>query len=220
MAQQLIESMSGKWRPKDYRDSYTERVQDLIDAKRNDRENAVADEAPKPTNVIDLMEALQRSIDSAHSGRTRAGKAQQEKIRATKEGPAKKAGATKTADKDRHKRGNRAENKKTTFRRAKGHRDRRLWRHRCGPRTRYSWEQRRPAAGQHPLGDPGTGTTLASAGSTAGCLLVNGPCFARLTRGYPASIEQTIPVPMAITFLVTYVPARNSGSPFYSGSNP
>src|SRR5262249_25297307 len=34
MARQLIDSMAGSWRPEDYRDTYTDRVKDLIAAKK------------------------------------------------------------------------------------------------------------------------------------------------------------------------------------------
>jgi DNA end-binding protein Ku len=65
MAKQLIESMSGPWRPRDYRDTYTERVKKLIAAKRNNKEFQPADEAPRATEAVDLLEALQQSVDAA-----------------------------------------------------------------------------------------------------------------------------------------------------------
>jgi DNA end-binding protein Ku len=46
MARQLIESMTGPWQPSDYRDTYTDRVNDLIKAKKNNEEFQPADEAP------------------------------------------------------------------------------------------------------------------------------------------------------------------------------
>ncbi len=59
MARQLIESMTGPWQPSDYRDTYTDRVNDLIEAKKNDEEFQPADEAPSGTTVVDLTEVLQ-----------------------------------------------------------------------------------------------------------------------------------------------------------------
>src|ERR1700704_4439843 len=38
MAIDLIEAMSGSWRPKEYKDSYTERVKKLVDSKRQGKE--------------------------------------------------------------------------------------------------------------------------------------------------------------------------------------
>ncbi|MCA1821589.1 MAG: Ku protein, partial [Pseudonocardia sp.] len=64
MATTLIESMSGPWHPQDYRDTYTERVERLIDDKRRGREIVTEAEPPEPTEMSDLLEALQRSISS------------------------------------------------------------------------------------------------------------------------------------------------------------
>lgn len=69
MARTLIESMSGSWKPEEYRDTYTDRVEQLIADKRAGRE-VVTEEAPREaTEVIDLLEALQRSVDSSRRGR-------------------------------------------------------------------------------------------------------------------------------------------------------
>jgi DNA end-binding protein Ku len=64
MAKTLIESMSGPWRPQDYHDTYTERVEQLIDDKRHGGEIVAEAEPPAPTEMSDLLEALQRSISS------------------------------------------------------------------------------------------------------------------------------------------------------------
>jgi DNA end-binding protein Ku len=82
MAHQLIDSMSGAWKPSDYRDTYTDRVQDLIKAKAKGKAISVSEPAPEPTGVSDLLEVLRRSVDEAS------------KRRASK--PAKKATAKKT----------------------------------------------------------------------------------------------------------------------------
>jgi DNA end-binding protein Ku len=68
MATQLIQAMSGPWRPSDYRDTYTDRVNKLIDAKKNDEEITPADKAPQPTNVTSLMDALQASLEATKTG--------------------------------------------------------------------------------------------------------------------------------------------------------
>lgn len=64
MAKTLIESMSGPWHSQDYHDTYTERVEQLIDDKRRGREIVTEAEPPEPTEMSDLLEALQRSISS------------------------------------------------------------------------------------------------------------------------------------------------------------
>jgi DNA end-binding protein Ku len=75
MAAQLIDSMTGSWRPSDYRDTYTDRVNKLIRAKSKNADWEPAEEAPEATNVTSLMEALQASVDAAKSGRGRSRKA-------------------------------------------------------------------------------------------------------------------------------------------------
>jgi DNA end-binding protein Ku len=71
MATALIESMTGPWRPQDYRDTYTERVEKLIDDKRRGHEIVTEAQPPEPTEVSDLLEALQRSISAALGGEHR-----------------------------------------------------------------------------------------------------------------------------------------------------
>jgi DNA end-binding protein Ku len=69
MAVSLVESMADDWRPKDYRDTYTERVTELIEDKRKGREVVVEAEPPEATGVVDLMEALQRSVEESKKKR-------------------------------------------------------------------------------------------------------------------------------------------------------
>jgi DNA end-binding protein Ku len=67
MARQLIESMVGPWKPTEYHDTYTERVQALIDAKVKGAEVTPAAEAPAATEASDLMEVLRRSVEAART---------------------------------------------------------------------------------------------------------------------------------------------------------
>jgi DNA end-binding protein Ku len=69
MATALIESMSGPWRPEDYRDTYTERVEKLIEDKRRGREVVTEAEPPEPTAMPDLLAALERSVADARGER-------------------------------------------------------------------------------------------------------------------------------------------------------
>jgi DNA end-binding protein Ku len=62
MAIELIESMSGKWRPEDYKDTYRDRVQALLKDKRAGRGTQPQAEPAEPTTVVDLTEALRNSI--------------------------------------------------------------------------------------------------------------------------------------------------------------
>jgi DNA end-binding protein Ku len=69
VAKQLVESLTDEWDPSRYKNTYRERVEELIDEKRAG--HAVvhgAEERPK-SNVIDLMSALQASIERSSNKR-------------------------------------------------------------------------------------------------------------------------------------------------------
>jgi DNA end-binding protein Ku len=70
MAVGLIESMSAPWRPQDYRDTFSERVERLIDDKRRGREIVTEAEPPEPTAMSDLIAALERSVEAARGRAT------------------------------------------------------------------------------------------------------------------------------------------------------
>lgn len=61
-ARQLIETLGVDWDPAEYKDEYRERLNELVEAKLHGA--GLADEKPPPaaTNVVDLMDALERSI--------------------------------------------------------------------------------------------------------------------------------------------------------------
>lgn len=90
MAEQLIESMTGKWTPDDYRDEFRERLQAIIRKriKSAGGTTQVDDEPDAPeettTNVVDFMSLLEQSLKA--NKRTPAKKAAP-----TKRAPAKKA---------------------------------------------------------------------------------------------------------------------------------
>lgn len=69
MAEQLIESLTTSWDPDRYHDTYRERVLDLIESKAKGEE-VVAEEEERPAEVVDLMEALQASLEKARGGDT------------------------------------------------------------------------------------------------------------------------------------------------------
>ena len=72
LATAIIDALASDWEPKRYHDTYTEVLRDLIDRKAKGEEITV-EEAPESSsdNVIDLMEALQASVDEAKKGRTK-----------------------------------------------------------------------------------------------------------------------------------------------------
>jgi DNA end-binding protein Ku len=98
MAVHLIEAMTTRWAPGDYRDTYTERVEQLIEAKRKDFE-VVTESAPEPSaDVLDLMAALQSSVEAAR--KRRGGKAEPPpKLRTRKAGSPEKARSKKADSK-------------------------------------------------------------------------------------------------------------------------
>lgn len=86
MAVDLIEAMSGTWKPSDYKDSYTERVKKLVDDKRKGKEIVFNEEEPEATSTTDLVSALRASVEEARKRRQST---------ATKKAPAKKTAAAK-----------------------------------------------------------------------------------------------------------------------------
>lgn len=68
MATELVRTMSGPWQPKSYEDTYQRQVRELVKAKESGKQPKVAQEPAEPTQVIDLTDALQRSMERA-SGR-------------------------------------------------------------------------------------------------------------------------------------------------------
>ena len=70
MAVRLIEAMSATWDPKNYRDTYTERVEQLVEAKENDEEIVEeADGAESGEKVTSLLEALEASLEGGKKHR-------------------------------------------------------------------------------------------------------------------------------------------------------
>ena len=67
MALQLIDSMSTEWNPEDYKDEYRQALEAMIERKTKGGGKAVSVAQKKTTNVIDLAEVLQRSIQEAAS---------------------------------------------------------------------------------------------------------------------------------------------------------
>ena len=70
MATQLIEGLSGTWDPKQYHDTYTEELRHRISRKNAGKEVVETKEAPA-AKVLDLMAALEASVDAAKKGRAR-----------------------------------------------------------------------------------------------------------------------------------------------------
>ncbi len=91
LANQIIDSLATDWDPSRYRDTYTEELKDLIERRSEGDPVAVGEAPSSETKVVDLMEALQASLEAAR--KTPAGKTGPTKPAA----PAKKAAAEKSA---------------------------------------------------------------------------------------------------------------------------
>lgn len=68
-ADQLITSLATQWHPGNYRDSYRERVAALLETKRTGRATPPASTPATGGTVVDLMSALQASVDAARQRR-------------------------------------------------------------------------------------------------------------------------------------------------------
>jgi len=88
MALELVESLNANFEPDKYRDFYRERLQELIQAKLEGKEISVAP-VPDQEKVVDLLEALQASVEKSQEQKKIQGKGRGSK----KKGSASKAGA-------------------------------------------------------------------------------------------------------------------------------
>jgi DNA end-binding protein Ku len=75
LAQQVVDMFSGDLNIKDYRDEYKEELRRIIDAKVSGEEVVAAPVVEAPTNVVDLMAALRRSLDAVSAAKKPAAKA-------------------------------------------------------------------------------------------------------------------------------------------------
>lgn len=71
MAEALIDSMSDEWKPEEYVDEYREALEKVIEEKieHGDKAAPKTSRKVKPTNVIDLVSVLQKSIEQSGGGK-------------------------------------------------------------------------------------------------------------------------------------------------------
>ena len=114
MARQLIEAQATPFDPTKYRDEYRERVLDLIERKAQGEDISIQPDAEEPTEVPDLMAALEASLAAASGSKspTSNGAAKAKKPAAkkpaAKKTAAKKPAAKKAAPRKRAKAGSRS----------------------------------------------------------------------------------------------------------------
>ncbi len=66
LAEQLVDSLSQDFKPEQFRDKFQENLKALIEAKQKGK-TIVTEERPRPARVIDMMEALKKSLANAES---------------------------------------------------------------------------------------------------------------------------------------------------------
>jgi Ku protein len=91
LAETLVERMEGEFDLKMFEDRYQAALRDMVEAKMKGKKITAAPEVERPSNVVNLFEALKASVEAEKGG----GKAK----KATK--PAPKAAAKKTAQRKR-----------------------------------------------------------------------------------------------------------------------
>ena len=76
MALQLVESMTAEWDPEAYKDEYRQALEAMIERKTKGEAKPAPAAQKKATNLIDLSEVLQRSIQEAasHSRKSKGSK--------------------------------------------------------------------------------------------------------------------------------------------------
>lgn len=119
MARMLVETLAGDFAPDEYEDDYREAVEALVKAKIEGGEVKAAPKAPKTGGeVVDLLAALQRSVEAAKTarGETAADEPtetprKRASAKKTAEGTTKKAAAKKTAKKAAKKSAKKADRK-------------------------------------------------------------------------------------------------------------
>lgn len=92
LAEDLINKKAGDFHPEKFKDTYTIALRELIDAKLEKRPPKEIEETPPASNVINLMDALRRSV-----GKEGGGKSASEAPRGTSRKPAAKKGTSKTS---------------------------------------------------------------------------------------------------------------------------
>jgi DNA end-binding protein Ku len=84
MAVGLIDSLTTEWKPSNYADTYRDRVLELVKAKGKGREVVIDHEEEPSAEVVDLMEALRKSVEAAKSRRGAGNKSAAEKLKTKK----------------------------------------------------------------------------------------------------------------------------------------
>jgi DNA end-binding protein Ku len=96
LAEELIQKKAGTFQPEKFKDTYTAALRELIKAKEEQRPPREIEEAAPVSNVINLMDALKRSVGKGGAGKSDAGKSDASKADAGKS-DASKGGDTNSS---------------------------------------------------------------------------------------------------------------------------
>lgn len=115
MAERLVSDMEGPFKPEEFKDTYRDDLMAFIKKKIKDGDTEAPEEPveePEPTNVVDIMALLRKSLGGKHgaaaneapargkkAGKKTAAKKTTAKKKATKKAGAKKTSTKKTATK-------------------------------------------------------------------------------------------------------------------------
>jgi DNA end-binding protein Ku len=100
LAEELIEKKAGEFQPEKFKDTYTAALRELIRAKQEKRAPREIEETPPVSNVINLMDALKRSVGKGGGAAAKppaSGSKSKEPARKTKSAKTKSAKTAKKA---------------------------------------------------------------------------------------------------------------------------
>ena len=78
IAEQIIEQQEGEFDPPQFKDHYEEALRELIEKKEKGEDTTVAAPPPDTSNVIDLMDALKKSLKGKGATPNRPRRARQD----------------------------------------------------------------------------------------------------------------------------------------------
>ena len=97
MAKQLVSAMTGEFDPAQYKDEYREALQTIIDAKVDGKETVEIEAPEESGKLIDLMAALEASVNAAKTARAAGTEAPVSVAEAREKKAAKAASDEKTS---------------------------------------------------------------------------------------------------------------------------
>jgi DNA end-binding protein Ku len=98
LASHIIDTKVGHFDPSEFKDRYQDAVVDLIRAKRAGKP-VPAPAAPKPSNVVNLMDALKRSLEVEKGGKARGSERKSASKSTARRSPAKRTARSRAAAK-------------------------------------------------------------------------------------------------------------------------